>query len=60
MYRLTISNTSWFECRMYLEHNYYTLNRDYRYSIVGSTVSIDFMSSDAYELFKSRWASKLL
>lgn len=58
--RLTISITNWFECELYLKQNYFSYRRDYYYYTRGGIVDIEFVNCDAYDMFSTRWADRLL
>lgn len=58
--RLTVSSSNWFECELYLKQNYFSYRRDYLYSTRSGMVDIEFTNKDAYAMFSSRWADRLL
>lgn len=57
MHTVRIPTTRWFECQMFLNHNYWYPIVDYRWRIVGLHCYIDFLKPITYEVFSQRFAA---
>lgn len=55
MYAITVPLSKWHEVRLYLEHNYYTVNRDYTFIHHSASIELTVHNSDLYERVKARF-----
>lgn len=55
MYSVHVPASRSHEARLYLEQNYYTVNRDYNYYYHNSTVEFIIRDSSLYERFAARF-----
>lgn len=57
MYTVRIPTTKWFECQMFLNHNYFFPIIDYHQRIVGLHCYIDFTRELPYDMFLDRFSA---
>lgn len=59
MYTVHIPTSHLHEARLYLEQNYYAVNRDYNYYYYAHTVEFTIKDFGLYERFTARFGPKI-